>query len=166
MAHHREMGSATKMVGSVHAGQCPAPLNAPSAPLDFAGRWVGPNGPYFGMRLQLRKLPALAVVATIALAGCESTNTLDPSQITVVSLSDDFSFSATALDNVSDGERYFLSMTATQAVVDVTQAISSGTPSFRSGTAAAPSSTRRTSATRSTIPSPWLPQACGRSTLC
>ncbi|MSR20482.1 MAG: hypothetical protein EXR91_05830 [Gemmatimonadetes bacterium] len=79
------------------------------------------------MRLQLRKLPALAVVAAISLAGCESTNTLDPSQITVVSLSDYFSFSATALDNVSDGERYFLSMTATQAVVDVTQAISSGT---------------------------------------
>lgn len=69
----------------------------------------------------------LAVAAAMALAGCESTHTLDPSQITVVSLSDDFSFTATALDNVSDGEQYFLSMTGGQAVVDVTQAISSGT---------------------------------------
>ena len=79
------------------------------------------------MRIQRRTLRALAAAAAIALAGCESTNTLDPSQITVVSLSDDFSFTATALDNVSDGEKYFLSMTGTQAVVDVTQAISSGT---------------------------------------
>ena len=67
------------------------------------------------------------MAAAIALAGCESTNTLDPSQITVISLSDDFSFSATALDNVTDGERYLMSMTGTQAVVDVTQAITSGT---------------------------------------
>ena len=79
------------------------------------------------MRIPRQKLPVLAAAAAMALAGCESTNTLDPSQVVVVSLSDNFSLSATGLDNVSDGERYLLSMTGTQAVVDVTQAISSGT---------------------------------------
>jgi hypothetical protein len=79
------------------------------------------------MRIQRRKLPILAVAAAMALAGCESTNTLEDNQITVNNLSDNLSVSVTALDNVTDGERYLWSMTGPQAVVDVTQAITSGT---------------------------------------
>lgn len=66
------------------------------------------------------------VAAAMALAGCESTNSLEPNQVTVVNLSDDFSFSVTALDNVSDGEQHLWGMTGTQVEVDVTQSISSG----------------------------------------
>ncbi len=79
------------------------------------------------MRIQRRKLPVLAAAAAIALAGCESTNTLEENQISVTNLSDNLSVSVTALDNVTDGERYLWSMTGPQAVVDVTQAITSGT---------------------------------------
>ena len=62
----------------------------------------------------------------MALVGCESTNTLELSQVTVVNLSDNFAFSVTALDNVSHAEPYLWGMTGTEAVVDVTQSISSG----------------------------------------
>ncbi len=79
------------------------------------------------MTTQRLKPAVFAIAAAIALAGCENTNTLDPSQITLVSLDDSFSFSATALDNVSDGERYLMAITGTQAAIDVTQAITSGT---------------------------------------
>ena len=62
----------------------------------------------------------------MALAGCESTNSLELSQVTVVNLSDAFSFSVTALDNVSDSEQHLWGMTGTEVAVDVTQSISSG----------------------------------------
>lgn len=72
------------------------------------------------------RFPLLALAAAAALTGCDGTNTLDDSQITIQDLSDDFSWSVAGLDEVSDGRRYLWTVTGTQIAVDVTQSISGG----------------------------------------
>lgn len=73
------------------------------------------------------KVLGVFLVASTALAACESTNTLDLNLVTTVQLQDFFSFDVNGLDNVSDSERYFWVTTGQRVAVDVTPAITSGT---------------------------------------
>ncbi len=70
---------------------------------------------------------ALGVLAAAALAACESENPLDRNLISASSIPDLFSFSVNGLDNVTGGDRYYWTVTGTQAVIDMSQAMSSGT---------------------------------------
>ena len=72
------------------------------------------------------KAPAVLAFAAAALAGCEKTNALDLNLVTISNLQDAFTFSVNGLDNVSDAERYYMTTTGPQVIVEVTEAISSG----------------------------------------
>jgi hypothetical protein len=65
--------------------------------------------------------------ASMGLAACEDTNTLDLNLVTTVQLQDYFSFDVNGLDNVSDAARYFWVTTGQAVVVDVTPSITKGT---------------------------------------
>ena len=73
------------------------------------------------------KVLGAVLLASLALAACEDTNTLDLNLVTTVHLQDYFSFEVNGLDNVSDAERYFWVTTGQRVTVDVTPAITSGT---------------------------------------
>lgn len=73
------------------------------------------------------KVLGACLFASIALAACESTNTLDLNLVTTVHLQDFFSFDVNGLDNVSDAARYFWVTTGQRVVVDVTPSITQGT---------------------------------------
>ena len=65
-------------------------------------------------------------LAIVALAACESANPLDEAQINAIGFPDQFTFSVTALDEVTDGRRYLWTVTGPRITVDVTSGITSG----------------------------------------
>lgn len=73
------------------------------------------------------KVLSMLLLASMGLAACEDTNTLDLNLVTTVHLQDYFSFEVSGLDNVSDAERYFWVTTGQEVIVDVTPSITSGT---------------------------------------
>jgi hypothetical protein len=62
----------------------------------------------------------------IQLAACEDPNTLDPTLVSTTERSDYLTYAVVGLENVSDADRRFLSMTGNEALVDVSPSLTSG----------------------------------------